>query len=137
MHEGLERLLLPLLDGGADGEFVPFAARRPHTDMDARDWAQRWMARDPEAIAKVDALLKTAGLTMDAVVARTLIANLGQIERLDRMIALAIQRREDMLRELDRRRASRADKQRRATDEVEEADFEIVTAKSDQSEDKT
>ena len=41
------------------------------------------------------------------------------------------QRREAMLRELQRRRATLADKLRRAADDIEDADYENVPRKSD------
>ncbi len=52
-----------------------------------------WTAGEPEAIKSVDALLKSAGLTMDSVMAQSLSIKLDDIERIDRMIALAEARR--------------------------------------------
>jgi hypothetical protein len=132
IDQGLKRLLLPLLHSGANGEFVPSASRHPYSSMEAKDWAERYLARDPEAIKKVDDLLKGAGLTKDAVAAHTLVANLRQIDCIDRMIMAASQRRDAVLREIDRRRASLADKLRRATADVE-ADLEIVPANTNQT----
>jgi hypothetical protein len=137
MHLGLERLLLSLLHSGADGDFVPSASRHPYSGMEACDWAERWNAGDPVAISKVDTLLKAAGLTMDAVEAQTMVINLDKFERIDRMIFMASQRRDKLLRDIAWRHASLADRPRRATDDVEEADYKIATPKANQSESKT
>ena len=56
---------------------------------------QNWYANVPEARSQVDALLKQAGLSMDAVMAQTLALKLDEIERIDRMISQAEARRRD------------------------------------------
>jgi hypothetical protein len=57
-------------------------------------------------IKRVDKLLASAGLTMDAVMAQALSLKLDDIERIDRMIATAEGRRNAILREVDRHRTS-------------------------------
>ena len=57
--------------------------------------AKAWAARDQNAIKRVDKLLASAGLTMDAVMAQTLSISLDDIERIDRMIATAEVRRNE------------------------------------------
>ena len=90
------------------------------------------MARDPEAIEVVNALLKSGGLTMDTVTAMTLAAKIPQIEAFDRMIMLAGRQRDDALRELQRHRALLAARLRRATADVE-ADLEVIPANANQT----
>jgi hypothetical protein len=136
LHQGTERVLRPILLGGGDGRFISSQNRGPYLGMDAKDWAERQTARDPEAIKKVDDLLKVAGLTRDAVVAHTLAANLSLIDCIDQMIMAASKRRDAILREIERRRASLADNLRRVTDDIEKADCEIVTP-AGQSDSKT
>ena len=76
VDRGLARLLLPLLHGGAGAEFVPAAERSSYSALEARDWADRYLAGDLVAINKVDELLKVAGLARDdAIMAHT--ANLA------------------------------------------------------------
>jgi hypothetical protein len=96
--------------------------------------AKRWAARDEAAVAQVDALLASAGLTMDAVMAQTLRVRIDEIERIDRMITAAEARRNTALHELARHRAHFAAVLRRAAQNVEndaegieDAEFEVVS----------
>ena len=73
-------------------------------------------------------MLASADLTMDAVMAETLALELDRVERIDRMIMSAEARRNAVLREVDRHRASVAQALRRAVN-VEDAQFEEVGAK--------
>jgi hypothetical protein len=88
-YKGLEQIVKPL---------VGF--------LQSEDLAKAWAARDQSAIKRVDKLLASAGLTMDAVMAQTLSVNLDAIERIDRMIATAEVRRNAILREVDRHRST-------------------------------
>jgi len=89
---------------------------------------QQWAQRDRDAIKQVDKLLASADMTMDAVMAETLLLRIDAIERIDRMIMGAEARRNVALREIDRHRASLADRLRRVSDEVVDAQFEQVKA---------
>jgi len=73
-------------------------------------------------------MLASADLTMEAVMAKTLANELDKVERIDRMIVSAEARRNAVLREVDRHRASVALTLRRAVN-VEDAQFEEVGAK--------
>ena len=95
---------------------------------EAPNVAKSWAAREPAAIKKVDKVLASAGLTMDAVMAQTLALKIDDIERIDRMIMGAEARRNVALRELDRHRANFGQALRRASDEVVDAQFEQVQA---------
>jgi len=88
--------------------------------------ASDWATREVDAIKRVGELLASAGLPMDAVMAETLSIRLADIERIDRMIATAEARRGATLREVDRHRATLALQMRRAVDEAEDAEFEII-----------
>jgi hypothetical protein len=90
--------------------------------------AQEWAQRDRDAIKQVDKLLASADMTMDAVMAETLLLRIDAIERIDRMIMGAEARRNVALREIDRHRASLADRLRRVSDEIVDAQFEQVKA---------
>lgn len=78
---------------------------------------------------KVKKLLASVGLTMDAVMARILAIKLEQIERIDRLMMSAEARRNAVLREVDRHRASVAQALRQAADNIEDTQFEEVGAK--------
>jgi hypothetical protein len=110
-HNGLEQILQPLSDWES-----------------ADTLSKAWARRDPKAIKEVDALLASADLTMDAVMAETLALELDKVERIDRMIMSAEARRNAVLREVDRHRASVAQALRQAAN-VEDAQFEEVGAK--------
>jgi hypothetical protein len=110
-YKGLEQILQPL---------VGFLQRE--------DLAKAWAARDQSAIKRVDKLLASAGLTMDAVMAQTLSVNLDAIERIDRMIATAEVRRNAILREVDRHRSTWGQVLRRAAQQVEEDEFKLIEA---------
>ena len=64
---------------------------------------------------------------MEHIIAEALADRIEDIERIDRMIASAEQRRSAMLREVDRHRASLAARLRLASDDVVQAEFEDVT----------
>jgi hypothetical protein len=108
-HEGLAKLIGPLLDWN-------------FTDQIAR----RWAVGDEEAVKTVETTLASAGLTMDAVMARTLALHIHDIERIDRMAIAAEGRRNAALREIERHRAAFARTLRRAVEDVEDADFKVI-----------
>ena len=54
-----------------------------------RDLSEQWARREDEAVAAVDRHLATADLTMDAVMAETMLAEIELVEKMDRMIASA------------------------------------------------
>jgi len=88
----------------------------------AYDLAQKWHARDEAAVRTVDAALKSAGMSMDAVMAATLREEIDEIERIEAMIANTETRRGVGLREIERYRASFAEKLREALESVENSD---------------
>jgi len=108
-HHGLARVL---------SSFLPRTA--------VNEIAAGWARRDGECVKQVEGLLDQTGLTMEHVIAETLADRIDDIERIDRMIASAEQRRSAMLREIDRHRASLASLLRLASDELVQAAFEDV-----------
>ena len=105
-HEGLALVLGPLLGAKTSDQVAP-----------------RWAARDAQALVQVDAVLAAAGLDTDAAMARTFALKIDTVERIERMAAGAHYRRSDVLREIERHRASFATTLRRAVAEVEDAAF--------------
>jgi hypothetical protein len=81
--------------------------------------------RKPAAIKLVDKLLAGANLSIDALIVRELPDDLDAIERIDRLITIAENRRNGMLREIDRRRAVLGEALRRKLQEVE-GEFEVI-----------
>jgi hypothetical protein len=122
----LRRLKTCLLETAAPrGLTRVFSSFLPHAK--ATEIASGWAGRDGERVKQVEGLLDQTGFTMEHILAETLAARIDDIERIDRMIASAEQRRSAMLREVDRHRASLASRLRLASDEVVQAEFEDVT----------
>jgi hypothetical protein len=66
--------------------------------------ARRWAAREPEAVAGVEAALAGTGLDISHAMAATLALRIAEIERIDRMAASAEARRNATIREIVRHR---------------------------------
>jgi hypothetical protein len=107
--EGLTKVLGPLI-GWGQGD----------------DLARAWAARKPSAIKRVEEILASAELNMDAVMAQTLSVKLDEIERIDRMIAMAETRRNITLREVDRHRETLSQNLRRAVQDVEDGQLGVI-----------
>jgi len=102
---------------------------------DAVELAKGWFAREPAAIAEVDARLADAGLGIDAAMAQTLRLRLAEYEGMDRMLRSAEARRDAALLAIERHRVHFADRLRRAAQEaaqaaeqapIEDVAFEVV-----------
>jgi hypothetical protein len=93
---------------------------------DAEDLAKDWAARKQKAIKRVDSFLTARGLTMDAVTAQTLSLKLDDIERIDRMIAVAGGRRDAILREIDRHRQVLSQDLRRAVQQIDDGHLRVI-----------
>ena len=86
---------------------------------DAFALARGWFAHDAAAVEEVERALKSAGLSMDTVMAATLRQELEEIERIEAMIANVENRRGTALSEIERHRASFAEKLRGTLHQVE------------------
>ena len=78
------------------------------------------------AVRRVDNILASAGLTMDAVMAQTLSHKLDDLERIERMIATAEVRRNVILREIDWHREMLGQALRRAVQQVEHGQARVI-----------
>jgi hypothetical protein len=112
-QEGLIRVLAPLIGWG-----------------EADTLASAWFARKPSAIKRVEKMLASAELSVDAILAQTLSIKLDDIERIDRMIAVAEARQNAILREIDRHREVLSQNLRRVMHEVENGELQIIENKS-------
>jgi hypothetical protein len=105
-------------------------------DLGADDYlglSKRWHARQPAAVAAVEAVLAAAGLGPGVVRAQALAVRIGEVEAIDRMIRSAEARRDEMLRQLYRHQAELATRLRNAADahgkiEAQVHDIEIAPA---------
>jgi hypothetical protein len=90
------------------------------------DLVEDWAARKPSAIAQVNRILESAGLTADAVMAQTLCENLEPIRTMEAMIVMAERRRNDVLCQIERHRVTLAHRARRTVQQLEGEDYQIV-----------
>jgi len=84
--------------------------------------AEKWCARDQAAVDRVGAVLRSAGLSMDTVMAATLRNEIDWIERIDAMVTSAELRRSTALRQIEQYRASFAEKLREAIEDAGHSD---------------
>jgi hypothetical protein len=96
------------------------------TLLSGPDFAQEWAKGDASKRREFSEILKKAGLTMDDVMAEALAAQIDSFERFDRMLASAEARRNNALREIDRHRETLGAAARRAVEEVQDAEFQVV-----------
>jgi len=116
-------------------------------DLGVKDYftlAERWHARDPDAIAAVDAALAAAQLGPGVVRAQALAAHIREVEAIDRMICIAEARRDEMLRQLYGHQAALAERLRNAVaaqgqqievqvqEQVQDAEFTPVPVQTGQ-----
>jgi hypothetical protein len=113
----LREILSPLVDAQAYSEWM-------------NTLVKQWTAQKPSAIKRVNKYLASKKLTFDTVIAQALRSEINTIERIDRSIAIAEARRNAVLREIDRRRATFAQTLRGKVHEIEDAEFETIEPKA-------
>jgi hypothetical protein len=97
----------------------------------AKELAPEYMQHEPATTSLVDKLLTRANLSIEALMVRELTGALDNIERIDRLITIAENRRNAMLREIDRRRTALGEALRRQLQEVEGEFEEVIDKKPD------
>lgn len=117
-QEALVNVLRPLFPASFSGE------------SPVRPLASRWIKRDENAVKEVEDILRSADLTHEAIVAEAASIKLNELERLDRMLVTMEARRDNILRELDRHRATRGAQRRRPAEQIEDAAYQEVEEKS-------
>lgn len=125
----LEDKLAPFVNGrhrfGSLANYASDGAREPTPAMEL---VNEWMRHESKAIERVNEILKLAKLTIEDIRAHAFFLELGTIERIDRLIAGVEARRNGVMREIERYRALLAHAVKAATDEAEEAEFEVVAS---------
>jgi hypothetical protein len=96
----------------------------------AEKLAESCAAKKTRALKRADRILKSAGLNMDTVVAEALCGSksLDEIKSIEAMIAMAEVRRNTMLREIERHRATLACALRRTVPRLEVAEYQVIDA---------
>jgi hypothetical protein len=92
----------------------------------AGELVQGYVRRESDAVTLINELLTSRGKSMDGLMAETLAEQLDDIERIDRLTAIAENRRNASLREIERRRAVLGQTLRRSVQEVEDAEFKVI-----------
>jgi hypothetical protein len=78
-----------------------------------------WAAGERKAVERVKKLLGSCGSSIESVVAQAMASRMDEIERIDRMIVMAEQRRSGALRAVEGRRSRLAAELRRVASEME------------------
>jgi hypothetical protein len=89
----------------------------------AHELVQGYRRGEPEAVRLVDQLRTRAGVSMETFMPSAFREIIDNIERIDRLTAIAETRRNGALREIDRRRAVLGEALRRSVHEIEDDDF--------------
>jgi hypothetical protein len=126
VEETLTDILSSLVELPEVEEGYEYEQESESADSPEHELAQQWVARDPAAIEQVKKLLASAGLTMDSMFAQVLARKIGNIERIDYLTTVAEGRRNAVMREIDRHRATLAQKLHGAVREIEVTKFEPV-----------
>jgi hypothetical protein len=93
---------------------------------ESQDLTAQWAGKDPDAVKLVERSLAAAGMTMTTVMAQTLAASINEVERIDRLTAAAELRRNAVLREIADYRSVFAAHLRRATSDIQDAEFQVI-----------
>jgi hypothetical protein len=98
-------------------------------DEKVKELIEKFARGEPEAIRVIRECLAGAGKSVDSLIAGAVTEKLEHIERIDRLTTIAETRRNAALREIDRRRAILGETLRRAVQEIEHAEYELIEAK--------
>jgi hypothetical protein len=105
-----------------DMDRVVYCAR----DNRAEELVKEYARRESAAVALIDDFLAKAGMTIDALIVRHLKEQLQWVERVERLTTDAETRRNDSLREIDRRRSALGEKMRRSMQEIEQRELTLI-----------
>jgi len=95
---------------------------------EAQELTQKYRGREPATVEFIDKLLAAAGRNFHSLTAQALAQELDCIERIDRLITNAENRRDASLREIDRRRAVLEQKLRKSPKEVGDNQLQVIEA---------
>jgi hypothetical protein len=107
------------------GQDLESILKNAQTDA-AKELVQKYVRHESEAARLVDNFLTQANTTIDALLINALVDKLDDIERIDRLAAVAEGRRNASLREIDRHRAALGGTLRQAVHKIEDGEFELI-----------
>ena len=96
---------------------------------ESQDLTAQWAGRDADAVKLVEGSLSAAGMTMNTVMAQTLAASINEVERIERLTAAAELRRNAVLREIADYRSVFAAHLRRATSDIQDVEFKVISSR--------
>jgi hypothetical protein len=91
----------------------------------AKKLVQEYVRGEREAVTLINGLTD-AGVSLDTFMTEALREKINDIERIDRLTAIAETRRNAALREIDRRRAVLGETLRRTVQDIEDGEFEVI-----------
>ncbi len=109
------------------GKQMDYVLRCAQKDK-AKELIEKYRHRQPAAVEFIDKLLAVAGKSIDSFMANALVYDLQYIERIDRLIASAENRRNASLREIDRRRTVLGRPIPKTLQELEDNQLEVIEA---------
>jgi len=109
------------------GHSMDYLLQRAQRD-EAQELTQKYRGREPATVEFIDKLLAAAGRNFHSLTAQALAQELDCIERIDRLITNAENRRDASLREIDRRRAVLEQKLRKSPKEVGDNQLQVIEA---------
>ena len=92
----------------------------------AKELVQEYLQHEPNAVELIDELLARSGVSMDSLAADKLAKEFDYIERIDRLIAIAENRRTAFLREIERRREVLGKSLQRTVQDIEAGELKMV-----------
>jgi hypothetical protein len=103
-----------------NSEYDPYAAQK---DATAARIVEKWDRGGVNGIKRVDELLAQAGLSMADVDLQSLSETSVELDRLDERDERLVRRRDEILRQIERRRSGWAKLLQRASEEIIEGEF--------------
>jgi hypothetical protein len=92
--------------------------------------AKRWVMKKPDVIGWVSELEADGYLSVNEVMASVFACEFRNIDRVDRLLAAVESRRNSVLREIERRRATFAQLLRSEIQKVEDAEFKVIESRA-------
>ena len=97
-------------------------------EEEAQELTRKYGRREPTTVKFIDKLLTADGKSVSSLMAKVLPRELDYIERIDRLITIAENRRDASLREIDRRRAVLGQMVRKSLQELDNSELQVIEA---------
>jgi hypothetical protein len=107
------------------GQNLNSILKNAQTD-EAKEIVKKYVRHESEAVRLVDNVLTQANMTIELLSINALVDKLDDIERIDRLAAVAEGRRNASLREIYRRRVILGETVRRTVQEIEQGEFKEI-----------